>query len=270
MPSQSTNLKAHPAAAIFPELQGDAYAALVEDIHKHGQIQPIILLNGEVLDGRTRLRVCRDLDILPKFESFKGDSPTAFVLSMNIHRRHLTDDQRAAIAALSLPLFQEEAKKRQKAHGRTAPGKPSLSPEPDEVKDPNEKRATAQAGKSVGVSRSKTERAAKVLEAAPELFEAVKSGEMKLAKAEAVINAEAEDELIAATDDGTVAAARLRYRYAQIIKQACAVTFLDQEAVISTFSPDDVEFERANVAQLLTWFGTMDRLLKEPNIRIVR
>jgi hypothetical protein len=61
------------------------------------------------------------------FKAGGGDSPTSFVISKNSKRRHLTQSQKAAIAALALPFFEAEAKKRQREHGGTAPGQKSLS-----------------------------------------------------------------------------------------------------------------------------------------------
>jgi N6-adenosine-specific RNA methylase IME4 len=53
------------------------------------------------VDGRERLRACRELGIEPRYDDVgKLDGPTqAFVVSQNLHRRHLNDSQRAMIAA---------------------------------------------------------------------------------------------------------------------------------------------------------------------------
>lgn len=44
-------------------------------------------------------------------------SPTAYVLSLNLHRRNLSQGQKSAIAAESLAVFEGEAKQRQRAAG---------------------------------------------------------------------------------------------------------------------------------------------------------
>lgn len=91
----------HEAAAIFPGMRSIEFEALKEDIKQNGQQVPISLYQNEVVDGRHRLRACRELGIAPLFVSVEdiGGSIGAYVVSMNLHRRHLTDSQRGMIAA---------------------------------------------------------------------------------------------------------------------------------------------------------------------------
>ncbi len=92
-------MKIHKLAKLFPEITGEDFKALVKDIKTRGLRQPITTLDGKILDGANRYRACIAADIEPRFEDFTGDNPLAFVVSQNLTRRHLTDDQRAAIAA---------------------------------------------------------------------------------------------------------------------------------------------------------------------------
>lgn len=97
----STSFPLHPAAEIFPVMEEAAFAALVADIAAHGQREPILLLDGQVIDGRHRLRACEQLGINPlvrEVSADKGD-PFGLVVSLNLHRRHLNESQRAMVAA---------------------------------------------------------------------------------------------------------------------------------------------------------------------------
>jgi ParB family chromosome partitioning protein len=84
----------HPVANIFPLMTGPEYDALVSDIAEHGQHEAIWLYEGMVLDGRNRLRACNQLGLVPEFREYTGDDPQSFVVSLNLHRRHLTREQR--------------------------------------------------------------------------------------------------------------------------------------------------------------------------------
>jgi hypothetical protein len=83
--------KFHALASIFPLLDGDEFDALVADIRAHGLRQRIVLHEGAILDGRNRYRACIEADIEPRFEQFSGRDPLAFVLSLNLRRRHLNE-----------------------------------------------------------------------------------------------------------------------------------------------------------------------------------
>lgn len=90
-------LKQHPLSAAFPSMSDEDFATLKADIQAHGQREPIILHEGMVLDGWHRYRACTDLGIKPQQFTFdQSADPVAFVLSNNLHRRHLSASQRAA------------------------------------------------------------------------------------------------------------------------------------------------------------------------------
>jgi len=92
-------IKAHPLAELFPMLPDQEIAELADDIVTYGQRVPIVIHEMMVLDGRNRLAACLFAQVEPVFEFYEGDDPLGFVLSHNLHRRHLTASQRAMVAA---------------------------------------------------------------------------------------------------------------------------------------------------------------------------
>lgn len=89
----------HPLANVLPLMEGEPFAELVADIKANGLREPIMVYEDKVLDGRNRFRACVDLGMQPDLEYFNGGDPVAFVISKNIHRRHLDTSQRAMVAA---------------------------------------------------------------------------------------------------------------------------------------------------------------------------
>lgn len=80
-------------------MSGADFDAIKADIQAHGLNQPITVLDGLILDGGNRYRACIELGIEPATVAFSGSDPVAFVLSANLHRRHLSAGQSAAIVA---------------------------------------------------------------------------------------------------------------------------------------------------------------------------
>jgi hypothetical protein len=96
------NLEIHELALAFPAYGEKDMAELAEDIRDHGMRLAITLFEGKVLDGRNRVEAARKagLTLVPS-GNFEGTYNQArdYVISLNLNRRHLTDDQRSAIAA---------------------------------------------------------------------------------------------------------------------------------------------------------------------------
>ena len=107
----------HEVASLFPLMEGDEFDALKADIAENGLLEPIWLHpDGRIVDGRNRHRACIETETPPRFETWSGrGSLVSFVVSKNLHRRHLTSSQQAVIALEALPLLEEEAKERQGA-----------------------------------------------------------------------------------------------------------------------------------------------------------
>jgi phage N-6-adenine-methyltransferase len=138
-------MKFHPCAEIFPLMQGAEFEALVLDIKANGLRQPIILYEEKVLDGRNRWRACEKAGVEPKTKNWLGDDPLAYVISLNLTRRHLNEMQREMVAAriATLQLGSNQHKKE------------GASPEAPSQED---------AADRLNVSRSGVQRAKLVLE----------------------------------------------------------------------------------------------------------
>jgi len=160
----NTPYEEHPLAAIFPILERDALVALADDIRLHGVREPIVLLGGQVLDGRNRYLAARQAGLpyaaIPTVE-FEGPDPLAYVISLNLKRRHLSESQRAMVAAKI-----ETAR----------PGRPG--------KDANSQVTRPEAASLLNVSERSVASAAVVLErGVPELAAAVEAGKVAVSAA---------------------------------------------------------------------------------------
>jgi ParB-like chromosome segregation protein Spo0J len=89
----------HSLAELFPLLEGADFEELVSDIRKHGLQEPVVLFEGKILDGRNRYRACAAAGIQPALLQYRGKDPLACVVSANLRRRHLSESQRAMVAA---------------------------------------------------------------------------------------------------------------------------------------------------------------------------
>jgi hypothetical protein len=154
---------------------------LAADIKRNGLRDPIALYKGKILDGRNRRRACESASVEPTFVDLNDDvSPFAYVVSKNLHRRHLTPSQLSTIAAELMPMVQKEAKKR-KAHGKTARGRTLPTETSGALEDSGindiKGDARAIAGKMVGVGATIVQKAKTVMDKDPEEFDRIKRGE---------------------------------------------------------------------------------------------
>ncbi len=153
----TTNSEFHEAANIFP-LDEEHLDKLAQDIKQHGQLEPIRMLEGKILDGRRRFLACQKVGITPSTEEVSPDDPVAYVLSLNLHRRHLSETQRGMVGARIKTLYVEQAKERQATStGGTTPQLVANLPQADKGK------ARDAAGRVVGVSGKTIDYAEKVL-----------------------------------------------------------------------------------------------------------
>ena len=122
--------KWHPAAAAFPLLQGDELQQFVEDIKANGLRKPIEIYDGQRfpeykgcgIDGRNRNAACLALEIDPPLKYLTdadlgaGQSLTAYIVSANVARRHLTSSQAAMVGVAVKKQLEAEAKQRSLAN----------------------------------------------------------------------------------------------------------------------------------------------------------
>jgi hypothetical protein len=94
-------MELHPLCTYFPRMSEDEFNALKENLQHNGQTHPIYTLDGMILDGGNRYRALCELGIEPVMIEYTGSSPTQFILSSNLLRRHLTQGQSAAIVSAS-------------------------------------------------------------------------------------------------------------------------------------------------------------------------
>jgi len=90
-------LQYHPIAELLPALQGTELRKLASDIKANGLLEPIVLYEGMILDGRNRYQCCLTESVEPRFVLYEGQDPGGFVISMNILRRHLTTQEQTKL-----------------------------------------------------------------------------------------------------------------------------------------------------------------------------
>jgi ParB-like chromosome segregation protein Spo0J len=171
----------HDLANAFPLIQGEEFGELVADIKEHGLHQPLVMHEGKILDGRNRYRACQELGIPHTEKTYTGDDPAAYVWSVNAVRRQLTAAQRALAATKLVTARQGGA--RPGAGRKPKSGEAKQGP----AKDVDTGTTLADAAGMAGVARSTVAKAKRVVvQAVPEVVEAVESGEMSLATAERI------------------------------------------------------------------------------------
>lgn len=172
----------HPLADLVPSMTLGEYAELRDDIARNGLLDPIVLYEGKVLDGRHRLRACGDTATEPQFKDYEGDEPASFVLSHNLHRRNLTESQKAMLAVEFLPALEAEGRaKKAQAGASAAPSRPA---EETSGQVATSFLSREEAGEKTGASGRAVGRAKRVKDADPVLAQKVLQGEVKVATAE--------------------------------------------------------------------------------------
>src|SRR5262249_28467042 len=115
-------LPVHPAADLFPMMSEAELRELGEDIKKHGLASRIVLWSPacgskeiSLIDGRNRLDAMELVGvdtsncIIPKEAGATHADPYAYVVAANIHRRHLTAEQKGELIAKLLKAKPEQS-----------------------------------------------------------------------------------------------------------------------------------------------------------------
>jgi len=175
-------MKSHEYADLFPMMAEAEIARLSQDIKENGLSDFIITLDDKILDGRNRFKACHMAGIEPRFKEYDGSDPLAFVISHNLHRRHLSESQRAMIAS-SVAKMRNGGDRRSK----------NISSSIDELKLTNKDRS--QAAKELNVSTASVDRARRIQrDGISELQDMVNSGEVTVYAAQTVAKLPEQDQ----------------------------------------------------------------------------
>lgn len=250
--AESTDVSFHPLCTLFPQLHGGDLKALADDIAANGVREPIVFLDGAILDGRNRYLIARDQGLAYPRRDFgslstDGDDPRAYVVSQNLARRHLTESQRAMIAGkLANMKWGRPAEKDANLH---------LLDKPAPV-------TNADAASMLNVSERSVASGRKVQEkAAPELVEAVERGEVAVSAAANIAethDAEEQREAVAGGRDGLKAASgearERKAKQAHVTRNTGKTEWYSPEAIVRRardllggFDLDPASSEDANV-----------------------
>jgi DNA modification methylase len=170
----------HPHAELLPRMTPAEFEALKADVADLGRLRdPIVLLDGQVLDGRHRQEACFELGIEPETIDFDPawGCPVRFVYSRAVHR-NLTDSQKACAAIRIQEQLQAQTEPRGRRNLKQFAGR--AGPEPGSV-PAGESREVA--GAFFGITGRYVQDAKHVLKHDPKLFDQVFNGAIVLSQA---------------------------------------------------------------------------------------
>lgn len=160
--------KIHPLADAFPLLEGEEFDQLVADIKSNGLGHSITLTADKsmIVDGRNRYRACDAANIDPNFDclptSFTEEQIAAFIMSENLHRRHLDTADKAKVALVWERFYRVRRSPQDEPDAQIPLGSNSTL---------RGGRAAERAGKMVGVSNAAVKQAKIIKRDAPDLYE---------------------------------------------------------------------------------------------------
>jgi len=208
-------MDAHKYATYFPPMPEEQFAELVADIKTNGLIEPITLFEGKILDGVHRFKACEEAKVKPEYVEWADSDALRWVLSKNLHRRHLTPAQKAMILIDSGLLSKEPLD--------TVTGRPSesrVSPSDFMTKD--------EASEMAGIGESTVTQVKTIAREAPDLVDSIRSGEMGAEPAYLIVRLREKskgwgakvDKIVAQIEEGEIGSKVIRH-----IIQACDVAY---------------------------------------------
>lgn len=208
------NLELHHLCNFFPRMIGAEFEALKADIKANGLRERIVIHEGQILDGSNRYAACLAVGVEPSTMDFTGPDAVAFILSANLHRRHLSPGQQAMIVAAAADWSKAQGVGR-----------------PDQSGNATGLQTVADRAAMSGAS-DKTQRGADaVAKADPELTRQVSHGEISLPKAVEKITGKRPGTRKSAADNEHVADAELEVARARIIKLDALIVERDARIV---------------------------------------
>lgn len=190
--------RVHPFASKFRLLEGREFDDLVESVRVAGRVAAIEFHDGLLIDGRNRVRAVEQLRLrgydiempLDEWEPHGGECVEEHIYAVNVHRRHLTDDQRAVLALELLPQIRVAKAASQAATrfgGSRRDAVAGLSEPPancgKRTRSAAEKAAASSIGQLARLAKVSTYKAAQ----ATTLRDAVEAGKVDQAELDAVL-----------------------------------------------------------------------------------
>lgn len=259
----------HPAAEVFPMLPDDELDELAADIKANGLAHPLVVKDGVLIDGRNRREACKRAGVEPRTEELNGQDVTAYVLSSNIARRHLTKAQQAMAMA---KIYPEPAKYKRGSNsleskelksGYLAQARAILKWCPEYVDNILNSRGQIKfdAAYKEAMDRKAAAGAPKAREAAirksdPDLADRIAEEQISLAEAEALAKSRRDDER--KKRQGFYDFAELLQRWRFMLDDNNRAAFI---AAINEY-PDEVDVN-AVIAELSAWSANIDATAEE-------
>jgi ParB-like chromosome segregation protein Spo0J len=104
----TTTSRFRPLAKSLPAMEGDDFDALIAEIKAYGLRDPIVRYQGKIVDGRNHFRACELTGVKPKFTDYSGNNALDYVVSRNVHRRHVGESQRIKLTTSNLQEGERE------------------------------------------------------------------------------------------------------------------------------------------------------------------